>query len=132
MYGVCPEFMVEEAMVNVQNTQRVIEAIRAEEIATFNMCHWNERRYGCGTAACIGGFAEMLLKTERDSKREIPWSEVASDFFGLDVLPGNNLFFPSEVRMENITTDDAIAVLNNLIETGKVDWRVTGKVDPEP
>lgn len=85
----------------------------------FNMAWWNEsfchvdRGYGCGTARCIGGTMEWLLG-EGSNLSELPTE-----------APINKLFFPHDIegKWEDLTTDHAIAAIDNFLYYGKPKWK---------
>lgn len=119
-------------MPNTKNINRVIRAIRAEKIAKFNLMYWWAGPDGwsatrdtpaCDTAACIGGFAEALLRKGRPGGFGLG----ADGFLGLDYNQGTELFYPDERVVPDyraVTKEQAIAVLEHLRDTGEVNWNV--------
>lgn len=83
----------------------------------FDMRHWT-----CGTAACIGGWADKLFFAGNGA---VP-SRKVSETLGLTDDQGNTLFFLEDtadhVSFDSITREVAVAVLDGILETGKVDW----------
>ncbi len=134
--------------MNVENIRKTIDAIRAEKIARFDMSNWCVEKNHCGTAACIAGFAALIDTDHVKSPRGDRWSffaigdsqidaniryvdEVAQDFLGLTTDQAHDLFMPDILRvpLREVSAENAIKVLENLIETGDVDWFVTDLVE---
>ena len=111
--------------MNVENIRLVIETIRDEDNA-FSMEDYGNP--ACGTAACICGWANHLLWKQDPSMPVYYDSHIsAGKFLGIDELRlESTLFFAFDADgaayMDSITRDEAITTLENLIETGKVDW----------
>ena len=108
--------------MNVDNIRTTIESIRRSE--TFDQ---NTFDHDCGTPGCIVGHALVDAGFDLNDAavgRGIMRNET-SQWFGIDPDLVIELFngYRDEEEMP-ITKEDAIAVLENLIETGKVDWRV--------
>jgi hypothetical protein len=120
-------------VVNVENVRLVINKIRDEENffsmasydvsqvdITLNRGDWfsifgDAAQPSCKTPACIAGWSNYLDGDEEDSETN------AAKFLGLDVGAGR-LFRPSHKNWKEITRAEAIAVLENLIVTGEVEW----------
>lgn len=145
-----------EAVMNKENILRVADAIERGELVKrgigFNMAQFaqpaNPDRMeardlidGCGTVACIAGWAyairfpsakpyRLIEIMERERKggdgfhHRIP--DVAAEFLGLSERDGRELFRSRGDlwTLSNITPAHAVAVLRHLAETGKVDWSV--------
>ena len=78
----------------------------------------------CGTPACIAGHAAHLA-TPPGGYQNINCWDFAKDFLGLTGEQATDLFssFPYPRQHDApATVDEALAVLDNLIETGKVRW----------
>ncbi len=100
-------------MPNAENIDKVIAAIRAEQVAgrsmVFNMGHWwsPNRPFsepGCGTAAATSG------TTTRSA--------------GITPDVASNLFYPHHVyRAFAATPEQGIAVLERLKMSGQEEWR---------
>ena len=74
----------------------------------------------CGTAMCIGGFAEHILR--KPTERFLTESGIAK---GLGITYGQSqaIFYPNLRRnMSDIPPSEAISMLENLLETGEVKW----------
>jgi hypothetical protein len=73
----------------------------------------------CGTVACIGGWAEILFGGEDDMGK-------AGALLGLSVLESVRLFAPYGIfeRWGEITTAQAVQVLDHYLATGEIDWTV--------
>ena len=143
-------------MANKENVQSLIELM--EEVADngikFNMMFWlvelkDVPEKECGTAACIGGFCDMVMRQKEltnPSLKELldtfpikvrSHQESYQDrltkfedqdrtvFLGITRDQGQQLFFPERwgwTDDRKITKDEAIQVLVNLRDTGEVVW----------
>lgn len=77
----------------------------------------------CGTAACIAGWAVVLLAP--DCPR-IDIDDVAAGVLGLSHSDANELFTPRGYSAPGLyTRPHAVRVLDHLLATGEVDWQVT-------
>ncbi len=83
----------------------------------------------CGTAGCIAGHCYLISK----QKVEYDLTEIGGDFLGLSDTQTVRLFVPNnhyasykvgKKSKKFITRARAIKVLENLLETGEVDWSV--------
>ncbi len=134
------------------NREKILEVADAIESASllkdsvgFNMSHYisdmtynehdhmaKKRGHVCGTVACIAGWT-TLVETQ---KTGIPIDEAQSKYgffgahyfatklLGIDSSIAGQLFTPDEFENYDLLTDKrAVAVLRNLVETGKVQWR---------
>jgi len=106
-----------------ENVQIVRDHIAGLPPEQFDMDDWGEAHTKCGTAACIGGWAAVLL-LNADGYR-VPDSEVAAAL-GLDIIEGRALFYPRGPMMQ-ATIPQGLAVLDHLLATGEVDWSVAAK-----
>lgn len=96
--------------------------------------------HDCGTPGCIAGYAIAVatgtnnLYPVLDETHKSP-EVLATDFLGLDYESASELFKPQDEYAywladknfcsdELVTADHAIAVIDNLIATGKVDWSI--------
>lgn len=106
--------------MNKDNILAVADAIEKHSIPElgFNMRYWRETKkadkYGtrCGTVACIGGWAETVLKTDD-----------IIEAFGMEDAQYFELCLPGTFTSRGtITPTQAVRVLRHLAETGIVDW----------
>lgn len=120
--------------INVENVRRVRDLIAQLEAGRFDMTVWAARTSGvaevcaedvvptllhdCNTAACIGGWTEALLGTPETGADDD--TIVGKYHFGMTEDEAGALFYPN--AMPRRTQAEAVAVLDRLIETGKVDW----------
>lgn len=117
------------------NIDRLIEAIRSEELAKFDMCEWRLNNSVCGTVACIGGTAELLQEPhphggfyeEQEIADWITKGTPAEDENSARIAV--MLFYASdehgnEYSLDGITAKDAIKTLETLRDTGKVVWHL--------
>ena len=89
--------------------------------ARFDMGNWPEPSYTrCGTAACIGGWADALFQPGIT----LPGLAETSDLLGLSGLQLNALCFPERFCHGEVTPAEAADVLTHLINTGEVNWAV--------
>lgn len=126
------------------NVSRLIEVLKGElsvfgEVIGFNMGTYVgsrdqhadliDHRHGvCRTVACLAGSA-FLLATGAPSSRAVQTDpdeieRVAREFLGIDEDTASCLFYdlPDEVDLSMVTTEEAIACLEILKDTGRVDW----------
>lgn len=115
--------------VNKRNILKVAKAIedackpQARPRIGFNMGSWvshvrsDKTGHNCGTTACIGGWTGHVLK---DNERISP--QDAADLLGLTPHLAASLFYGVGVERD-ATPQRAVAVLRNLAETGRVNWR---------
>lgn len=115
-------------MVNVENITKVFDMI-SNESNYFNILDWNNNRVEheypeniCGTPSCIGGWAEAIMKFEKNSDEYVAFStaEIA-EWMGLCFKDVIELFYPS-VSFTYITRERAIQHLKQIIEIGEVSW----------
>lgn len=122
--------------VNVENINKVIQQLRNEK-AFFDMKNWDNFEHNsttvypeniCGTPSCIGGWAEAIVRYE-NKVDDHAWlsSTKIGEWLGIEDYQIAPLFFPEGEAADvwgvyEATKEDAIAVLENLIETGEVDW----------
>lgn len=127
----------------VEDVIRVIETEKlGERTINFTMARWWDPEWdaqgqSCGTAACIGGCTEQMMKetgienTGVDSQI-MEW--LTGDPIKAKGLGEDNLFYPCVIDTETgdiildcekATKDQAIKVLRHLQATGEVDWTVT-------
>lgn len=120
---------------NRANIIKVRDAILAADRRNFDMRCWSEPSpHGCGTCACIGGWAVLTLFPKDDWRRlnSAAGEEEIGRLLGLSHVETDNLFFPINLPEEIyygggwsiITQKNAAEVLNHLLETGEVDWKV--------
>lgn len=82
-----------------------------------------------GTVACIAGHC-YLMATGVTVQEAIAATDaetietVATDFLGLTRDQASDLFFdlPGEIALMDVSVEQAIAVLNRLLDTGEVRW----------
>jgi hypothetical protein len=100
---------VPHVMYDVERTKFATFGTAQGAPSGFNMQLWGAEVEGCGTVACIGGWAESM------------WP---SDANALDLTydQKQELFFPSGRCTNFVTPQRAAGVLRNLAETGRVDW----------
>ena len=114
---------------NRENLQKLHDALGRE--AYFTMEIWTDgptrtKKDGrtpkdCGTAACIGGTAEILMLA--DGYVDVRQSDVAK-WLGIPVYTGEETFYPDMRKggYEAVTLEDARKVVLNLMEYGKPRW----------
>lgn len=134
--------------MNRENIQKVRDHIAAIPASRFNMGSYFDgptteaRTYrgmaegACGSCACIAGHALALLVP---NGRSGDYVMRARRLLGLNNREALRLFEPEsqdywfmgeELRHESVTRDEAVRVLDHLLETGKVDWSIIGAVTP--
>lgn len=130
--------------MNIENILKVADAIEKHEVPGlgFNMgevvCEADGFNpdfsgAGCGTVACIAGWAialesgaedgDQALNTYMDTGAGIA---SAADWLGLPFSKSDRLFFArgADASLRDIKPEQAVAVLRHLAATGKVDWTV--------
>ena len=81
----------------------------------FDMSSWH-----CGTVACIGGTAEILFFGSIGADRS---TESVGAVLGLNGDQAYELFHPDVERSwSEITTAEAVRVINHYLATGEIDW----------
>lgn len=107
--------------MNKENLLRVAEAIERAPDEAFDMSDYG---HGCGTPACIAGFAAQIAG-------ENPPHYVES--FAREVLDltyrESEVLFCGQVSvslLEGVSRFDAVALLRNAAKTGKIDWAAVG------
>ena len=88
------------------------------------MVHIDRTGHGCGSTACIAGWAHFLEGGRAKNASTI--SMHAREILGLDIERAEQLFAPMDINRSAVTPQQAAFVLFNLAETGKVDWSITG------
>lgn len=116
--------------MNKENINKLIEYLKEIEPQSFNMEVFAEKTSGaCGFKACVAGYAVMLKSPDLFHKcyyerEEYSFRTEALLFLGLTDNQAQQLFIPSNYVIATSTVQDAIAVLENLLETGEVDWNI--------
>lgn len=118
--------------MNPTNIKRVRDVIAANDASRFDMMNWPDPEHtramahqGCGTSACIGGWAEALVFSDNPRAAESDSGDnPAREFMGLSGEEAEDLFFMDKSRYQygSATQPAAILVLDHLLETGEVDW----------
>ena len=119
--------------MNRENILAVADAIEKHSIPDlgFNMAGFHAEgwedlsQHNCGTTACIGGYATILLNGGGEY-RTIPDGKIA-DWLGVPIETAEALFYATGVDygpqwFEKVTPSQAVSVLRHLAETGEVDW----------
>ena len=129
--------------VNKMNLMKVIKAIEGDEFEElgFNMAYWmrkptmanedHSHKHGCGTLACIGGWANVV---QHGFTNSFAYDENdAMRFLGLTHEEGIMLFYceleerneddaAESLPMSFVTQEEALLVLNHLHDTGEIVW----------
>lgn len=126
--------------MNIENIQRVISSLRGEHEPTrdapFDMSSWSSciagRIYMLQTGS-INGAHEVIDKLCRSDKRlVIKYIERANSFLELSIEEAAKLFLPN--FFHTIDTlfwkEEAIAVLEKLLKTGRVEWNHPLRAEP--
>jgi hypothetical protein len=91
----------------------------------FQMALWREN-WDCGTVACIGGTAQVVLDDSPEQKG-IGVTRIRK-LLELDDYQGDDLFYLSvtgwRLKLHEVTVAQAVKVLNHYADTGEVDWSV--------
>ena len=130
-----------------------IEGSDPERIpVAFNHGSWSmhlrdriDPRYSCGTAACIAGFAHLLLQADKGrtlSVRDMSRLSASADkkttvvrslaeFLGTSIAAAERISeMPDMLSGSSVKPRHAVAMLEYFIETGNVEWdHAIGKVE---
>jgi len=112
--------------VNVTNILALRDFIRDSKFK-FDMAN-EEANPACGTAGCIGGHAAVLwedIRSDPDDQGGFTWSEEAlASKLGISYRTEEVLCYMvnSGYAFWQVTKPVALAVLETLARTGKVDW----------
>ena len=115
--------------MNTDNIRQLIEVLsEPENRHKFNMNH-REVDLGCGTVMCLGGWCNALegISLNDNSTYADDAFEAAKDFLGLTQEQVDNLFYPNCVYLQVTNPTIAIRVLEHLIETSEVCWKIIPK-----
>lgn len=132
-------------MANKANIGKVIDAILNESVngVGFNMSTFGARTSGgdytdhsgrgCGTVACIAGWARALRNGANADEVSDQWSSISIDdgweleanWLGLSHRQGELLFLGLGCgsMLEDITLEQAVGTLCHLADTGEVNWK---------
>lgn len=115
--------------MNIDNINMTIDAILSAREHQFDMETWRKGgdeieliNHGCGTVACIGGWAQAVAVSRGELHHNCSEQRV-QDWLGLDRAAFNALCFGPGVR-EGITQLDAAKVLRLIVTDGVVDWSI--------
>lgn len=89
----------------------------------FSMAHWPDAAelHRCGTAACIGGWADAIWGRTTTN-------DEAGERLGLSADEAWALFYPSSDWLNTDTTiAQALRVVDHFLATGEVDWSKAGE-----
>lgn len=122
--------------MNKENVKILRDHLASLDEKHFDMGLWyhNDEDDGCGTVACIAGWTDVifwpqLLGIDRSENLE----QRAQDALGLTEDEADQLFVPNiydlDWHFDDFTTRHAVKVLDHLLETGKVNWRILGRRD---
>ena len=103
--------------MNVENMRKLRDVIAESE--TYDQTAFIHE---CGTPACLAGHAVMLAgETPLDSAPHI-WNR-AQEWLGLTHGQASKMFTVVPLGRDTPTKEDALAMLDRAIETGKIEWR---------
>ena len=96
--------------------------------SSFDMSIWGTYE-SCNTAVCIGGWAVRLFNLKQPPLRGlfvklIAGEKLVADHLGLTEDQADALFYPPNYKDHYYPLQQAVAVLDHLIETGEVDWTI--------
>lgn len=104
----------------------------------FNMAYSGREAYNCGTIACIGGWAYIIMNGTRDHDGTYKYDNKAvSDFVYRPPTPQlRDLFFPgsqngrdevnwgvNKYNYKTITPEQAVKAIDNYLNTGDANWQ---------
>ena len=103
--------------MNIENMRKLRDVIAESKT-------YDQRRFfhPCGTPACLAGHACMLAgeKAQWSVDRTVI---IAEDWLGLSVTEAADAFYAGPMGDDAPTKEDALAMLDRAIETGKVRWK---------
>ncbi len=119
--------------MNIENMDRWIEAVRAEHAAgtdfQFDMEVWrlpipgvNAHGHPCGTVACLGGTADMLVAADRDLPVWIIDRAHLVEWIGIPAEVLDLIFHPTIEGAYDATPEVGARVLERLRDTGEECW----------
>ena len=117
--------------MNKTNLLRVADAIEKHEIEglVFNMNLWIRAMSPCGTAACIGGTADVLrlgsILAARKRALVVDGEYETGAWLGLDNVSADELFFSCPTTctdFTDVTPQQAVNVLRYAAEHDVIDW----------
>ena len=106
---------------------------QAEDAPGFNMCVY-KRESLCGTISCLGGHTVFLFDPDlyaRHNFQSLDWFEEARALLGLNTATAIKLFYVKSEglwseeplrHLLDVTIHHAILALEQLLETGDIDW----------
>lgn len=106
-------------MPNTANIQKVIELIKTHS-ASFKMSGWGSQIYREEPCGCVGAFTEFTMRQAPEMKYATLYDSDYSEFLMGKGNYASDLFYPFEY--DTYTSDDAIAMLENLASTGEINW----------
>lgn len=103
----------------IDHINAIIEAIKTEKIAYFDMPAWIDYKR-CGTYACIGGFSDLLLGI-KFTEYTPDYDAVVAERFGLSKQDFTNMIYSLDesIPLHAITKDMAVRALESVRDTGK-------------
>ena len=79
--------------------------------------------HGCGTTACIAGWAAMLSGRKDDCTSGYAAESVATEWLEISERTAAHLFYgEGQAHRERASARDAVRTLRRFAETGRVDW----------
>lgn len=125
--------------LNKKHINELIETLRplrtGHDEGEFDMTNWQHKGHACGTPSCMAGWATWIVEGRPTGPLEHLHSEcedAAAQYLGLTYEQADELFLPFDAETaegydtNNIQPHHAIAVLEHLRDTGKVDWSFAG------
>jgi hypothetical protein len=122
--------------LNVKNIRKLARYLDSIPDKNFNMIDWSRKKRGCGTVACIAGWAAHIFpefikeyKYRTIDKDSVNYSLTGRKALGLTASQADRLF----VGVNNFegylgyprdrSRQDAVKVLRNLAKTRKIRWK---------
>lgn len=109
-----------ERTVTRDRVMRLRDFLKTLPDERFDMSQWGyHRTHTCETAACIGGWANILFEEDFGQYHE------TGALLGLNFDEACALFEPDGwIDDKRFTTDQAVAVLDHYLAHGVIDWSV--------
>ena len=115
-----------ESIPEVENINKLID-----HLESIGDSEYDQRRhtFECGSPACIAGHAVYLAKGKVYDVEDCHISLIAGNWLGIHMVTKQKMFCANPMELNRYsktdapTTKDAVRMLKNFLETGKVVWR---------
>ena len=111
--------------MNIENVNKLIDHLESIEDFEYDQETYT---HGCGSPACVGGHAAYLARIEGEIDIHLSMELIAQSYLGICNHDRERMFSPDPLNQykrrikQDVTKQDAINMLKNFSETGKVVW----------